>query len=323
VGDELEVRRNPAPTEELLGALVRVWVDVTEDGGAVGLSSPAEPDDARALAEAHLDGVASGREDLVVAFEAGRVLGFGFLELNGQGVLCHWAAIKRLQRHPRARGRGVGAAVLTELEAASRDRGLLMTTVTVRDGTGYERFYLDRGYRLDAVLPDRLQLRDGRLLDELHLSKRLDQPQLAADALAVQRLDPELPLPQRAHPGDAGLDLQAREGVTLAPGERAVVPTGVAIALPSGTVGLLHPRSGLAAEHGVGMVNAPGTVDEGYRGELKVVLINLDPTTPVTLDRGQRVAQLVVQPVSSAPVQEVDELGASPRGAGGFGSTGE
>ncbi len=322
MADQLHIQRNPAPTEELLGSLVRVWVDVTEAGGAVGLSPPAQPEDARALAESHLDGVASGREDVVVAYDDERVAGFGFLELNGHGVLSHWGAIKRLQRHPRLHGRGVGSAVLAELERTACDRGLLMTTVTVRDGTGYERFYLGHGYRLDAVLPERLRLRDGQLLDELHLSKRLDQPEAAGAQLSVQRLDPELPLPQRARPGDAGLDLHARHEVTLAPGERAVVPTGVAVALPSGTVGLLHPRSGLAVDHGIGMVNAPGTVDEGYRGELKVVLINLDPSEPVTLERGQRIAQLVVQPVSAAPVVEVEQLGESPRGSEGFGSTG-
>lgn len=140
--------------------------------------------------------------------------------------------------------------------------------------------------------------------------------------LAVHRLDDDLPLPSYAHPGDAGLDLRARETVTLAPGQRAVVSTGVAIALPEGHVGLLHPRSGLAARHGVTLVNAPGTIDAGYRGEIKVILANTDRHAAVTLERGDRIAQLLVQRVETVDVVEVDVLPRSVRGAGGFGSTG-
>ena len=140
--------------------------------------------------------------------------------------------------------------------------------------------------------------------------------------IAWQRLDRELPVPAYAHPGDAGADLMTAVDVELAPGERALVPTGVAIALPEGYVALVHPRSGLAARHGVSIVNAPGTVDAGYRGEIKVLLVNLDPREPVTLRRGDRVAQLVVQRVERARFVEVDVLPASPRGAGGYGSTG-
>lgn len=136
------------------------------------------------------------------------------------------------------------------------------------------------------------------------------------------RLDPDLPLPCYAHPGDAGADLLTTVDVTLAPGERAMVPTGVALALPDGHVALVHPRSGLAARHGVSIVNAPGTVDAGYRGEIKVMLINLDPTTPVELRRGDRIAQLVVQRFERARFVEVRELPESVRGAGGYGSTG-
>jgi dUTP pyrophosphatase len=138
----------------------------------------------------------------------------------------------------------------------------------------------------------------------------------------VRRLDPDLPLPAYAHPGDAGADLCTAVDVTLAPGERALVPTGVSIALPEGYVALVHPRSGLAARHGVSIVNAPGTVDAGYRGEIKVMLINHDPVAAVELRRGDRVAQLVVQRFERARFVEVEELPASVRGAGGYGSTG-
>ena len=140
--------------------------------------------------------------------------------------------------------------------------------------------------------------------------------------IALQRLDPGLPCPSYAHPGDAGADLFTTVDVTLAPGERAMVPTGIAIALPEGYVALVHPRSGLAARHGVSIVNSPGTVDAGYRGEIKVMLVNLDPATSVTLSRGDRIAQLVVQRFETASFVEVDALPESERGAGGYGSTG-
>ncbi|WKN50214.1 dUTP diphosphatase [Nocardioides sp. Arc9.136] len=145
------------------------------------------------------------------------------------------------------------------------------------------------------------------------------QPRLE---IQVVRLDPGLPLPAYAHPGDAGADLLTTVDVVLAPGERALVPTGIALALPEGYVGLVHPRSGLAARHGVSIVNAPGTIDAGYRGEVKVLLVNLDPTEPVELRRGDRVAQLVVQRFESAAFVEVDVLPNSERGTGGYGSTG-
>jgi dUTP pyrophosphatase len=304
-----------------------VWAAVTEAGGAVGFTPQASVEEIRRdAAEPHLAEVEAGRQDLVVAREGGDIVGFGFLVTQpGPAVKSHLGVVARLQCHPSARGRGIGAQVLAELEVCARERGLLVMTLTVRAGTGVEAFYLAHGYRLDGRLPDRLVV-DGSLTDELQLSKRLaggePAPDHAAAALRVTRLDPELPLPERAHPGDAGLDLHARAEVTLKPGERALVPTGVAVALPPGAVGLLHPRSGLALRHGVGMVNAPGTVDEGYRGELKVVLINLDPREPVVLRRGDRVAQLVVQRVEQLPVVEVDHVGDSSRGAGGFGSSG-
>jgi dUTP pyrophosphatase len=136
------------------------------------------------------------------------------------------------------------------------------------------------------------------------------------------RLDPDVPAPSYAHPGDAGADLVSTIEVTLQPGERAVVPTGIAIALPNGYAAFVHPRSGLAARCGVSIVNTPGTVDAGYRGELKIILVNLDPKTPVELHRGDRIAQLVVQRVEYARFIEVDTLPGSIRGANGFGSSG-
>ena len=140
--------------------------------------------------------------------------------------------------------------------------------------------------------------------------------------ILISRLDPEVPLPSYAHPGDAGADLTTTVDVHLDPGERALVPTGISFALPVGFVALVHPRSGLAARFGVSIVNAPGTVDAGYRGEIKVMLINLDPTEPVRLHRGDRIAQLVVQQVERARFVEVESLPGSVRGAGGYGSTG-
>ncbi|KRC58893.1 MULTISPECIES: dUTP diphosphatase [unclassified Nocardioides] len=140
--------------------------------------------------------------------------------------------------------------------------------------------------------------------------------------IAVQQLDPDLPLPAYAHPGDAGADLVSTVDLTLAPGERALVPTGVAIALPEGYVALIHPRSGLAARHGLSIVNTPGTVDSGYRGEIKVLLINHDPSEAIVLRRGDRVAQLVVQRYERASFVAVQTLPESVRGAGGYGSTG-
>jgi len=138
----------------------------------------------------------------------------------------------------------------------------------------------------------------------------------------LHRLDPDLPAPAYAHPGDAGADLRTTVDVTLAPGERQLVPTGIAIALPQGFVALVHPRSGLAVRHGLSIVNTPGTVDAGYRGEIRVLLVNTDATEPITLHRGDRIAQLVVQRVEQVRFTEVTELPDSVRGTGGYGSTG-
>ena len=140
--------------------------------------------------------------------------------------------------------------------------------------------------------------------------------------IPIKRLDPGLPLPQRAHRGDAGVDLHAAESLTLAPGERALVGTGMALALPLGTVGLVHPRSGLAAKHGLTVVNTPGTIDADYRGEIKVCLLNTDRENPFDVERGMRIAQLVIQRVELVDFVEVEELDETMRGDGGYGSTG-
>ncbi len=140
--------------------------------------------------------------------------------------------------------------------------------------------------------------------------------------IEVTRLDPDIPLPGYARPGDAGLDLLAAEDVTLKPGERSAVATGIAVAIPDGFAGFVHPRSGRAWKEGLGVANAPGTIDAGYRGEIKVVVVNLDPDDPIHIARGEKIAQLVIQRVETAELVEVDELPESERGAGGFGSTG-
>ena len=140
--------------------------------------------------------------------------------------------------------------------------------------------------------------------------------------LPVRRLHPDLPLPAYAHPGDAGADLCAAEDVVLPPGGRATVGTGLAVAVPDGFAAFVHPRSGLAARHGITVANAPGTVDAGYRGEVRVVLLNTDRDEPFTVRRGDRIAQLVVQPVARVRFVDVQELPPTPRGDGGFGSTG-
>ncbi|MFM8192117.1 MAG: dUTP diphosphatase [Actinomycetota bacterium] len=139
----------------------------------------------------------------------------------------------------------------------------------------------------------------------------------------ITRLDKELPLPRYAKPGDAGADVFSRIDLEIAPGSRALVPTGISIALPDGYAAFAHPRSGLAIKYGVGMVNAPGTIDAGYRGELQIILINHDPQETFSIKRGDRIAQLVFQKVESAEFIEVETLPGSGRGDGGFGSTGK
>jgi dUTP pyrophosphatase len=150
-----------------------------------------------------------------------------------------------------------------------------------------------------------------------------DRSSSATIQVQVVRLDTDLPLPSYAHPGDAGADLVARIGVLLEPrGGRAMVPTGIALALPAGFAGFVQPRSGLALRHGVTCLNTPGLIDSGYRDELSVLLVNTDPEVPYQVERGDRIAQLVLQRVESAEFVDVEELSDSVRGLGGFGSTG-
>lgn len=146
---------------------------------------------------------------------------------------------------------------------------------------------------------------------------------MASPEILVSTTEPGVPLPQYSHPGDAGADITTRVDVTLAPGERATVPTGLRVALPDGYAAFVHPRSGLAARAGITIVNAPGTVDAGYRGEIAVTLLNTDPRDTVTLTRGDRIAQLVIQRVERALFVPVESLPGSHRGEGGFGSTGQ
>lgn len=310
---------NPDLTAQLREQLIALWVTVVEDGGAVGFVRPASCDDVADTAHAAFDRVAVGLDDLVVALDGDAVVGFGFLERSATELQGHVGTVRRLQRAPAHAGRGIGAAVLAELERLAHDRGLTLITLNVRGGTGRERFYLANGYTLDARLPGRLRVEGGQLADELRLSKPV-RP--AGPRLLVRQLDGGLPLPRYARPGDAGLDLYARRAVALKPGERVRVPTGLAVAVPDGHVGLVHPRSGLAARHGVTLVNAPGTIDAGYRGEIQVILINTDAHEPVELERGARIAQLVIQRVETVEVVAVDELPDSVRGNAGFGSTG-
>lgn len=139
----------------------------------------------------------------------------------------------------------------------------------------------------------------------------------------IKRLDPDLPLPNYAKPGDAGADIYSRIDIELNPGERKLIPTGIAIALPPGFAAFVHPRSGRAIKEGLGMVNAPGTVDAAYRGELQVILINHDSQNSISIKRGERIAQLVIQKVERAEFIELEELPGSSRGTSGFGSTGK
>jgi len=142
------------------------------------------------------------------------------------------------------------------------------------------------------------------------------------DGLPFTRLDPDAVLPERAHPGDAGLDLRSAIDIEVAPGERAMVPTGLAVAIPDGHAGLVLPRSGLASRQGLTLANAPGLIDAGYRGEVICAVVNLDPSTPVRIARGDRIAQLMVVAVPEITPVLVDELPPTTRGQGGFGSTG-
>ncbi len=150
----------------------------------------------------------------------------------------------------------------------------------------------------------------------------LDQDRVNTIEVLITRLDGDLPLPAYAHDGDAGLDLLSAEDVSLKPGERALVPTGIALAIPEGFAGYVQPRSGRAMKEGLGLVNTPGLIDSGYRGEVRVAAINLDSESAIDIRRGEKIAQLVILPVPRVTLKEVHELPESERGTGGFGSTG-
>lgn len=140
--------------------------------------------------------------------------------------------------------------------------------------------------------------------------------------LPIKRIDSDLPLPRYAHDGDAGLDLFAAEDATLLPGQRRLIGTGIAVAIPDGFAGFVQPRSGLAVRHGLSLVNTPGLIDSHYRGEIKIIAVNLDHETSIEIRRGDKIAQLVIQPIARCELDEVAELDETARGEGGFGSTG-
>lgn len=319
---------NPPLTDALIDRLVDIWVATTNAGGAVGFAAPVDRATVEHGVAGWWDRRIDGQVDLVVAEDDGRVAGFGFLE-PGTGVSAHMGEIGKLQRDPGLAGRAIGRAVLSALERVARDRGLSRVHLTVRGGTGREAFYAAAGYRQVAVLPGFVRI--GEALGELLVMvKDLDGEPATSSAtetagrvvMPVRRLDPDLPMPRYAKPGDAGLDLHARVRKVLPPGTRTLMPTGIAVAIPDGHVGLVHPRSGLAVSRGLSIINAPGTIDAGYRGEILVPLINLDPSATIRLERGDRVAQLLLQRVEHAELVEVEELPDGVRGDGGFGSTG-
>jgi dUTP pyrophosphatase len=176
---------------------------------------------------------------------------------------------------------------------------------------------------LDDHVPRRIEAGHLEVDPDEHVGDSRVRPVRPVLDIPIVRLDPDLPLPSYAHDGDAGVDLVAREDATLAPGGgRALVPTGIALALPDGYAGFVQPRSGLALKHGVTCLNTPGLIDSGYRDELRVLLVNTDPTEPFTVRRGDRIAQLVVQTVERCAFVVVDSLPDSSRGTGGFGSSG-
>lgn len=328
---------NPPLTDELVDELIDLWLAVTDAGGAVGFVAPVDRDTVAREVAPFWDRVIDGVTDVVVALDDGVAIGLGFLSPATDPLVApHRGEVQKLMRAPSSAGRGVGAAVLEALEDRARERGMDLLTLTVRGGTGREAFYEAHGYRVVARLPGWLEVA-GERLDSLVLARSLGsaavppgRERVAAAPhggerpleLPVTRLDPDLPLPRYARPGDAGLDLLAREDRVLPPGTRCLMPTGIAVAIPRGWVGLVHPRSGLAVRQGLSIVNSPGTIDAGYRGELMVPLINHDPSTTIRLSRGDRIAQLLLQPVARADLVEVEELPDAERGDDGFGSTG-
>lgn len=334
---------NPRLTDALVDRLVDMWVAVTHAGGAVGFVGRVTHDEVATGVAGFWDRVIDGVVDLVIAEDDAQVVGFGFLvPAEDPAVTGHRAEVQKLMRDPQAAGRGVGATVLAALEDRAVQRDVSLVTLTVRGGTGREAYYARHGYRQVASLPDWVRI-EGRPTDLLVMAKSVGTgpPDAVPPAertapkeetptvprpddlrLEVKRLDTDLPLPAYARPGDAGLDLFAREDKVLPPGTRCLMPTGLAVAIPDGWVGLVHPRSGLAVRQGLSIVNSPGTIDAGYRGELMVPLINLDPSVTIRLARGERIAQLLLQRVGHAQLVEVDELPDGVRGGDGFGSTG-
>jgi dUTP pyrophosphatase len=323
------VRLNPVVDTDLGKQLVDLWSRVVNTGGTVGFAAPVTPEEVRPVADRAFARAAARLVDLAVAFDGATPVGMGFLDQGEAPLQTHLGTVRRLMRDPRASGAGIGTSVRAALETAARRRGVERLVVEVRGGQQRrEDFYRAHGYRVDGILPDRVRV-GGRLMEMVHMSKALNDGIGTADgstarrlSLAVQRLDEGLPLPRYATEGDAGLDLCSRESIVLQPGARAVIPTGVAVAIPGGHVGLVHPRSGLAARSGLGLVNAPGTIDAGYRGEIKVIAINHDPVEAITIERGDRIAQLLVQQVESVQLDVVEQLPSTVRGTGGFGSTG-
>lgn len=320
------IRLNPPVDASLAAQLIDLWTRVVNSGGTVGFVSPVTVADVEPVAQRAFSRTAARLIDLAVAFEGARPVGMGFLEPGEPPLETHIGTVRRLMRDPDLAGMGIGATVLAALEKSAQRRRMGRVIVQVRAGRAKEAWYVSQGYVMDATLPDRARVR-GESVGMVHMSKSLDgQGDARADGqrmrLAVRQLDADLPIPGYAHPDDAGLDLYASRAVRLDPGERALVSTGLAVAIPMGYVGLVHPRSGLAARQGLGMVNSPGTIDAGYRGEVQVILINHDPDEPIDIGRGDRIAQLVVQRVETVEVACVGELPPSDRGERGFGSSG-
>lgn len=322
------VRLNPTLDGRLQEELVQLWTTVVNSGGTVGFAAPVTTEEVRPVAQLAFARAQAGLQDLAVAFMHDMVIGMGFLDPGEPPLQAHIGTVRRLMRHPAHARAGIGAIVLAALERAARRRGIGRVVVAVRGGSDKEGWYASRGYTIDGLLPDRVRV-GGQPIQVVVMSKSLDGVGddnfgggSGMTRLEVQRLDSDLPLPSYARTGDAGLDLYSAVDRTLAPGERAVLPTGLAVAVPTGFVGLVHPRSGLAARSGLGLVNSPGTIDAGYRGEIKIIAINWDPREGIEIARGDRIAQLLVQRVARAEIVEVQELPASERGDSGFGSSG-
>ena len=336
---------NPPLTDGLVDTLVRLWVAAAAEGRTVGFDRSATHDSLGHAVAPHWDAVIDGTTDLLVAPDAVTPQGFALLARDTTAPA--WAHRGRVDLVLAPGGEDhddLAEALLAGVEERARQRELDTLAVLLPVGArAMAAPFRARGYAVVARLPRWLRvegtptdaevlLRDtappsGAVADE----PPPERPAGAAGAatlgrsgvrLPIRRLDPDLPLPRYARPGDAGLDLHAREDRILPPGTRAVMPTGVAVAIPAGYVGLVHPRSGAAVRSGLSIVNTPGTIDAGYRGELQVPLINLDPSAKIVVRRGDRIAQLLIQRVEHAELEEVEALPDGVRGVDGFGSTG-